>query len=140
MVIYRLEHLHESTEKRCGGAKMLGCYSSMASIERAREEYRNVEGFSLYPNGFCVFKCIVEGETDCKYKFVYLVELYIHDESYEFEYSTCLGTFGNYSDAKRCLMEFNILNNDIIENGKMDAKCYISKYSIDKMEWIDGFK
>lgn len=139
MVIYRLEHLHESTEREHGGAKMLGCYSSVELAEQAREKYRNICGFSLYPNGFCIFKCAVEGETDCEYRSVYLTEAYIHDWTYEFEYSECIGIFVNYFDAKKCMIEFNRLNIDIIKNSELKVECCVSKYDINKMEWRDGF-
>ncbi len=139
MEVYVFKHLHAGSENVLGGVKMLGCYSSLASIKIAREKYRNLCGFSTYPHGFYSRKYTVYGNAKNGSSCVYIAEAYIHDEMYEFEHDEILGVFWRDADAKRCLSNFRRENADIDRYSGFILELTASRYLIDKMEWIDGF-
>lgn len=139
-MIYRLKHFHKTTETRDGDAKTLGCFSSMDKIEKAKKKYRNMRGFSEYPYGFCVFEQAVSGEKIKEQNFVYIAEVYIRDETFEFEREYCIGAFWDNNDAEKSLKEYICQNHETIDAGEIIVDCTVTKCKIDKMEWIYGFK
>ena len=139
MVIYRLMHSYAGTETIYGDEFALGCYSDLDIIKKTIDIYRTIEGFSQFPNGFYVFEYTVNGESDCGNEFVYVAEVYIHDEDYDFERVNCLGVFGNNADAEQCISNFQNQNEGFINSTDLVVECTAEKYKIDEMGWKEGF-
>lgn len=106
---------------------------------RSGKKYRSISGFAHYPNGFCVVEHAVIGETDCDYEAVYLAEVYIHDNQYEFERDFCLGVFANRASAEKRMSVFQKNNVQFIGKSGLCVECMVSRYELNKMEWREGF-
>lgn len=139
MKIYCMLHYHGPTESSYGNAVVLGCFTDLATIIEAEEKYRMLSGFSRYPNGFCVVEHTVIGESDCDYKTVYLAEIYIHDDLFEFEHDFCLGVFANYASAEQQIAAFQQRNVQFIKKGGLTVSCTVDRYTLNQMEWSEGF-
>lgn len=139
MTIYCLLHYYGPTESTYGDVAALGCYTDLATIAEVEKKYRSISGFAHYPNGFCVVEHAVIGETDCDYEAVYLAEVYIHDNQYEFERDFCLGVFANRASAEKRMSVFQKNNVQFIGKSGLCVECMVSRYELNKMEWREGF-
>lgn len=139
VIVYHLYFFHASSETQWDGSFELGFYSSLEEIEKAKEKYKKLPGFSDYEDGYMIRPVHVRGPVVEPLEKVYRALIHVQDDPLWLDWGETLGVFSTEEQMRAATAEFYALNPEEAQDGDVIFEDCGYCYPLNKMYWDEGF-
>lgn len=139
MILYKVDHIYDRVKYSNVNLKNIGYFDSLAKAEQAIKQYKLLEGFKEYPNGFII--TAIKIDKIRMPRFVYELILYVHDSDYDYEYERWLSVHTSREMAETSRKRFEELNRCSLYKSSLNIELMVDQIPLNEPSafWSEGF-